>query len=349
MTHHLKPQTVIFEKGYDPQRSEGAAVPPVFRTSTFIFKPPRGKRAFEIAYGLAPRRSRARARRSSTPGSTTPTARSSRTRSWPGTAPRRPRSSPRAWAPSPAPAWPSCGPATRWSSPTRSTAAPSTSSATCCPTFHIRTMPFPAGADRGGDGRAGAARPDGQGHLPRVAGQPDHDALRHRRRAADGRPALAPGRPHPGHGGQHLHGPHLLQAHEPRRRRRPLLGHQVLRRPLGPRGRPRHGQQGADRPDQGHAHHPRLQLRPRHRLAHPPLPGDPADPHGEAAGERPQGRGVPARPPEGQGVAYPVAEMGERPGRRCSGASAPARAASSPSSSRAARPRPSRCSTPSTT
>lgn len=50
------PQTVIFEKGYDPQRSEGAAVPPVFRTSTFVFKrAEEGKRAFEIAYGLRPR------------------------------------------------------------------------------------------------------------------------------------------------------------------------------------------------------------------------------------------------------------------------------------------------------
>jgi len=49
----IKPQTEIFSKGYDPQRSEGAAVPPVFRTSTFIFKTAaEGKRAFEIAYGL---------------------------------------------------------------------------------------------------------------------------------------------------------------------------------------------------------------------------------------------------------------------------------------------------------
>jgi len=51
----IKPQTAIFSKGYDPQRSEGAAVPPVFRTSTFIFKTAaEGKRAFEIAYGLDP-------------------------------------------------------------------------------------------------------------------------------------------------------------------------------------------------------------------------------------------------------------------------------------------------------
>jgi len=49
----IKPQTRIFSHGYDPQRSEGAAVPPVFRTSTFIFKTAaEGKRAFEIAYGL---------------------------------------------------------------------------------------------------------------------------------------------------------------------------------------------------------------------------------------------------------------------------------------------------------
>lgn len=52
-----KPQTEIFSIGYDPQRSEGAAIPPVFRTSTFIFKSAaEGKRAFEIAYGLSPAR-----------------------------------------------------------------------------------------------------------------------------------------------------------------------------------------------------------------------------------------------------------------------------------------------------
>ncbi|NTV74784.1 MAG: hypothetical protein HGA66_11315, partial [Holophaga sp.] len=42
----VKPQTRIFSHGYDPQRSEGAAVPPVFRTSPFIFKTAaEGKRA----------------------------------------------------------------------------------------------------------------------------------------------------------------------------------------------------------------------------------------------------------------------------------------------------------------
>jgi methionine-gamma-lyase len=53
----IQPQTEIFSRGYDPQRSEGAAIPPVFRTSTFIFKnAAQGKRAFEIAYGLKPLR-----------------------------------------------------------------------------------------------------------------------------------------------------------------------------------------------------------------------------------------------------------------------------------------------------
>lgn len=55
--HTVRPQTLIFSRGYDPQRSEGAAIPPVFRTSTFIFRSAaEGKRAFEIAYGLAPLR-----------------------------------------------------------------------------------------------------------------------------------------------------------------------------------------------------------------------------------------------------------------------------------------------------
>ncbi len=53
MFRKLKPQTKLFSKGYDPQLSEGSAIPPVFRTSTFIFKNSQeGKRAFEIAYGL---------------------------------------------------------------------------------------------------------------------------------------------------------------------------------------------------------------------------------------------------------------------------------------------------------
>lgn len=51
----FKPQTLMLSKGYDPRLSEGAVIPPVFRTSTFAFKDAKeGKRAFEIAYGLRP-------------------------------------------------------------------------------------------------------------------------------------------------------------------------------------------------------------------------------------------------------------------------------------------------------
>ncbi|MEW6337746.1 MAG: aminotransferase class I/II-fold pyridoxal phosphate-dependent enzyme [Acidobacteriota bacterium] len=48
-----KPQTQVIEKGYNPHLSEGAAIPPVFRTSTFVFRDAmQGKRAFELAYHL---------------------------------------------------------------------------------------------------------------------------------------------------------------------------------------------------------------------------------------------------------------------------------------------------------
>ncbi|MBI5154292.1 aminotransferase class I/II-fold pyridoxal phosphate-dependent enzyme [Candidatus Poribacteria bacterium] len=49
------PQTHVMACGYDPQLSEGSVVPPVFRTSTFVFRScEEGKRAFEIAYGINP-------------------------------------------------------------------------------------------------------------------------------------------------------------------------------------------------------------------------------------------------------------------------------------------------------
>lgn len=53
MNRKTKPQTQLFTKGYDPHLSEGSAIPPVFRTSTFVFKNSQeGKSAFEIAYQL---------------------------------------------------------------------------------------------------------------------------------------------------------------------------------------------------------------------------------------------------------------------------------------------------------
>src|SRR5690606_13427226 len=51
------PQTHVMMSGYDPQLSEGSVVPPVFRTSTFVFRNcAEGKRAFQLAYGLDPAR-----------------------------------------------------------------------------------------------------------------------------------------------------------------------------------------------------------------------------------------------------------------------------------------------------
>jgi len=47
------PVTEVLSRGYVPEWSEGAVIPPVFRTSTFVFKnAEQGKAAFEIAYGL---------------------------------------------------------------------------------------------------------------------------------------------------------------------------------------------------------------------------------------------------------------------------------------------------------
>ena len=36
--HMLHPETLMLNYGYDPQLSEGAVKPPVFLTSTFVFK-----------------------------------------------------------------------------------------------------------------------------------------------------------------------------------------------------------------------------------------------------------------------------------------------------------------------
>ena len=36
--HELHPETLMLNYGYDPELSEGAVKPPVFLTSTFVFK-----------------------------------------------------------------------------------------------------------------------------------------------------------------------------------------------------------------------------------------------------------------------------------------------------------------------
>ncbi|HWW12735.1 MAG TPA: aminotransferase class I/II-fold pyridoxal phosphate-dependent enzyme, partial [Brevundimonas sp.] len=49
----LAPETLMMGFGYDPTLSEGSIKPPVFQTSTFVFRSAEdGKRFFEVAYGL---------------------------------------------------------------------------------------------------------------------------------------------------------------------------------------------------------------------------------------------------------------------------------------------------------
>jgi methionine-gamma-lyase len=53
MKNHLQPESLMMTYGYKPELSEGAIKPPVFQTSTFVFRTAEeGKRYFEIAYGL---------------------------------------------------------------------------------------------------------------------------------------------------------------------------------------------------------------------------------------------------------------------------------------------------------
>jgi methionine-gamma-lyase len=49
----LAPETLMMGYGYDPTLSEGAIKPPLFQSSTFVFRSAEdGKRFFEVAYGL---------------------------------------------------------------------------------------------------------------------------------------------------------------------------------------------------------------------------------------------------------------------------------------------------------
>ena len=52
-THALRPESLMMSYGYEPEWSEGAAKPPIFQTSTFVFESAEeGKAFFELAYGL---------------------------------------------------------------------------------------------------------------------------------------------------------------------------------------------------------------------------------------------------------------------------------------------------------
>ncbi len=51
--HGLRPESLMMSFGYRPEWSEGAAKPPIFQTSTFVFESAEaGKAFFEVAYGL---------------------------------------------------------------------------------------------------------------------------------------------------------------------------------------------------------------------------------------------------------------------------------------------------------
>lgn len=53
MSHFNHPESHMMTYGYKPELSEGAVKPPIFQTSTFVFKTAEeGKAFFEIAYGL---------------------------------------------------------------------------------------------------------------------------------------------------------------------------------------------------------------------------------------------------------------------------------------------------------
>lgn len=52
-TKDYKPESLMMSHGYKPELSEGAIKPPIFMTSTFVFKTAEeGKAFFEVAYGI---------------------------------------------------------------------------------------------------------------------------------------------------------------------------------------------------------------------------------------------------------------------------------------------------------
>jgi methionine-gamma-lyase len=56
-TRPLAPETLMMGYGYDPHLSERSLKPPLFLTSTFVFRSAEdGKAFFELAYGLRQKR-----------------------------------------------------------------------------------------------------------------------------------------------------------------------------------------------------------------------------------------------------------------------------------------------------
>jgi len=54
ISYHVRPETAVLTRGFDPALSVGAARPPVYRSSTFVFPSPEAaERAFAIVLGKA--------------------------------------------------------------------------------------------------------------------------------------------------------------------------------------------------------------------------------------------------------------------------------------------------------
>ena len=52
-SHKYQPESLMMSYGYEPEWSEGSVKPPIFQTSTFVFKTAEeGKAFFSLAYGL---------------------------------------------------------------------------------------------------------------------------------------------------------------------------------------------------------------------------------------------------------------------------------------------------------
>ena len=50
--YHVRPETAVLTRGFDPQLSVGSARPPVYRSSTYVFSSPEAaERAFAIVLG----------------------------------------------------------------------------------------------------------------------------------------------------------------------------------------------------------------------------------------------------------------------------------------------------------
>src|SRR5690348_16275044 len=54
ISYHVRPETAVLTRGFDPSLSVGSARPPVYRSSTYVFSSPEAaERAFSIVLGKA--------------------------------------------------------------------------------------------------------------------------------------------------------------------------------------------------------------------------------------------------------------------------------------------------------